>query len=209
MSFSDKQLQILTISEKLFASRGFDGTSIRDIAEEAGVNIAMISYYFGSKEKLMESIFKERTNQIRLRLESLLKDETLTPFEKIWIVVDEYAEKVIQKQQFNKIMYVEQMLGKNSEILSLIRDLKRQNTELIEKIIKDGQRKKFFRKNVDVVLMINTMSGIIMQSLINKDYYRLYNNLQSLSDDEYNALLKKKVVEHIKLCFKSILSNEE
>jgi len=209
MSFSDKQLQILTISEKLFASRGFDGTSIRDIAEEAGVNIAMISYYFGSKEKLMESIFKERTNQIRLRLESLLKDETLTPFEKIWIVVDEYAEKVIQKQQFNKIMYVEQMLGKNTEILSLIRDLKRQNTELIEKIIKDGQRKKFFRKNVDVVLMINTMSGIIMQSLINKDYYRLYNNLQSLSDDEYNALLKKKVVEHIKLCFKSILSNEE
>ena len=209
MSFSDKQLQILTTAEKLFANKGFDGTSIRDIAEEAGVNIDMISYYFGSKEKLMETIFKDRTNQIRLRLESLIKNETLTPFEKIWMMVDEYVDKVMQKQPFNKIMYVEQMLGKNTETLALIRELKRQNAELFEKIIKDGQRKKIFKKNIDVVLLINVMAGIIMQSIINKDYYRLYNNLQAMPEDEFNSLLKKKVTEHIKVCFKSIISNEE
>ena len=207
MSFSEKQLQILTTAEKLFASKGFDGTSIRDIAEEAGVNIAMISYYFGSKEKLMETIFKDRTNQIRLRLESLVKDETLTPFEKIWMMVDEYVDKVLQKQPFNKIMYVEQIQGKSTQTLALIRDLKRQNAELFEKIIKDGQRKKVFKKNIDV--LINIMTGFIMQSIINKDYYRLYNNLQAQPDEEFNTLLKKKVTEHIKVCFKSILSNEE
>ncbi len=47
-------------AELLFSQKGFDGTSVRDIAEAAGINTAMISYYFGSKEKLMEEILKER-----------------------------------------------------------------------------------------------------------------------------------------------------
>jgi AcrR family transcriptional regulator len=209
MGYSEKQLQILNTSEKLFSCKGFDGTSIRDIAEEAGVNIAMISYYFGSKEKLMETIFKERTEQIRLRLESLLQDESLSPFEKIWTIVDEYVERVVQKQQFNKIMLMEQLLNKNTEIMTLVRNMKSQNTALFEKIIKDGQKKKAFKKNIDIVLLINSMNGIVMQTLINKDYYRLYHKLQHLSEEEFNGLLKTKVKDHLKVCFKSILNNEE
>ncbi|MBF2093022.1 helix-turn-helix transcriptional regulator, partial [Flavobacterium psychrophilum] len=54
--FNDKQIEIILVAEKLFAEKGFDGTSIRDIAKTAGINIAMISYYFGSKEKLLESV---------------------------------------------------------------------------------------------------------------------------------------------------------
>ena len=57
MEYNDKQIAIINTAEKLFALNGFDGTSVRDIAHEAGVNLAMISYYFGSKEKLMEAVF--------------------------------------------------------------------------------------------------------------------------------------------------------
>ncbi|MEO6348401.1 MAG: TetR family transcriptional regulator, partial [Aquaticitalea sp.] len=57
MSLNDKQIQILEVAEKLFAEHGFDGTSVRQIAHEADINIAMISYYFGSKEKLLEALF--------------------------------------------------------------------------------------------------------------------------------------------------------
>ncbi|WP_431212540.1 TetR family transcriptional regulator [Puia sp. P3] len=55
---SDKREHILTSAEKLFAEKGFDGTSVRDIAQLAGVNLAMISYYFGSKEKLLEALIE-------------------------------------------------------------------------------------------------------------------------------------------------------
>ena len=55
-TLNDKQLQILLVAEKLFAEKGFDGTSIRNIAKEAGINIAMVSYYFGSKEKMLEAL---------------------------------------------------------------------------------------------------------------------------------------------------------
>ena len=44
--------KILNSAIKLFATNGFDGTSIRDICKDAGVNVCMISYYFGGKKDL-------------------------------------------------------------------------------------------------------------------------------------------------------------
>ena len=44
MEYSEKQWQIMESAEQLFAEQGFNGTSVRDIAEKANVNLAMISY---------------------------------------------------------------------------------------------------------------------------------------------------------------------
>jgi len=49
--------KILNIAENSFAQYGFDGSSIRDIIVEAGVNNAAIFYHFGTKQKLFESVF--------------------------------------------------------------------------------------------------------------------------------------------------------
>ena len=43
--FSEKQIHILDVAEKLIAKKGFEGTSVRDISTEAQINVAMISYY--------------------------------------------------------------------------------------------------------------------------------------------------------------------
>ena len=79
---NDKQIQILQVAEKLFAEKGYDGTSIRDISKEAKINIAMVSYYFGSKEKLLERLIYFRTSGLKMKLENLFK-ENLPPLEKI------------------------------------------------------------------------------------------------------------------------------
>lgn len=65
---NDKQRQILAASERLFSTTGYEGTSVRDIAQEAKVNVAMISYYFGSKEKMMEALFADRISSTRFSL---------------------------------------------------------------------------------------------------------------------------------------------
>ena len=67
--FTEKQIQILEVAETLFAENGFDGTSIRDISRQAEINIAMISYYFGSKERLLQSLIVFRTSDIKKQLE--------------------------------------------------------------------------------------------------------------------------------------------
>ncbi len=67
MEYNAKQLQIIQVAERLFAAKGFSGTSIRDIAHEADINVSMISYYFGSKEKLIEALFEVRFVMNRLK----------------------------------------------------------------------------------------------------------------------------------------------
>ena len=147
MNYSDKQVQIIEAAEKLFSEKGFDGTSVRDIAEEAGVNLAMISYYFGSKEKLMEAIFKHRGEHMKMQLESMLKNRDLSSLEKLNLLIDGFIDRVMKQQSFHKIMTREQMLDIGGPTSKLIHQLKKTNQELIQQLIKEGQ------------LMIGLMAG--------------------------------------------------
>lgn len=68
----DTRETILDIAEIEFAARGFTGTSLREIAEKAEVNQALINYYFGSKQKLFQEVFKRRGLHISHRRMELL-----------------------------------------------------------------------------------------------------------------------------------------
>jgi AcrR family transcriptional regulator len=67
----DKRLTILLAAEKLFALNGFHGVSIRDIATEAGVPLALVGYYFGAKHELYHAIFESWHPMIQQRLSGL------------------------------------------------------------------------------------------------------------------------------------------
>jgi len=56
----DTKLKILDSAEKLFALNGFENTSIRAIVKDAGVNVALVNYHFGSKEELIRAVIDRR-----------------------------------------------------------------------------------------------------------------------------------------------------
>jgi AcrR family transcriptional regulator len=63
--------RILDAAERLFGQQGFQGTSLRQITEEAAVNLAAVNYHFGSKEDLYKGVIVRRlrpVNEERLRL---------------------------------------------------------------------------------------------------------------------------------------------
>ena len=60
-----KKETIIESALQLFSTKGFEGTSVREIAADAGVNVAMINYYFGSKEKLFESVVEYRASFLK------------------------------------------------------------------------------------------------------------------------------------------------
>jgi AcrR family transcriptional regulator len=64
---------ILRTAERLFAQRGFHGVSIRDIAEEAGVPLALVGYYYGPKVDLYHEIYRQRAGYIQERLAGLAR----------------------------------------------------------------------------------------------------------------------------------------
>ena len=208
MEFNDKQLQIIETAERLFADKGFNGTSVREIADEAGVNLAMISYYFGSKEKLMEALFEHRVGNIKIRVESLIRDENLSPIEKVNMLIDEHIDRVMQKQCFHKVMVGVQVTNKNPAILKAANKLKIRNAEVIAELIKDGQKKGVFKKKIDLILMLNTMVGTVSQTIMSQEYYREFNKLTEMPAAEFEVSLKRKLSIHIKTLFKAILTNE-
>lgn len=67
----DSKEKLLVNAERLFAERGFDGVSVRDITNAAGVNCALVGYYFGGKQGLLSEVYTRHCiplNQERLRL---------------------------------------------------------------------------------------------------------------------------------------------
>ncbi|HTN44938.1 MAG TPA: TetR family transcriptional regulator [Flavipsychrobacter sp.] len=207
-TFSDKQKIILDVAQQLFADQGFAGTSVRDIAREADVNIAMISYYFGSKEKLLEAIFKRHAEVVRLRLESIIHNAALSPVQKVEHLVDHYIEKYFSKQNFHRLIMREQLSTKESPIASMLAEMKTQNMNLIKQLIAEGQKKGNFRKNIDIPLMMATMLGTTNQLMTTQAFYRQVNNLQSMSDEDFLKHLRKKLSHHLKSLFKAILTHE-
>jgi AcrR family transcriptional regulator len=82
----DTRERILDAAEHLFMAHGFDGASMRQITREAAVNLAAVNYHFGSKEALMQEVFRRRLdwlNEERMRvldeMEEAAGDKPLKP----------------------------------------------------------------------------------------------------------------------------------
>ncbi|MEW9671204.1 TetR family transcriptional regulator [Ammoniphilus sp. 3BR4] len=58
MNEADIKMRILLAAKKLFAMQGFEGTTVRQICEEAGGNVALVSYHFGGKENVLFALFE-------------------------------------------------------------------------------------------------------------------------------------------------------
>jgi AcrR family transcriptional regulator len=67
----DRKADILLAAEKLFAQNGYHAVSIRDIAQEAGVPLALVGYHYGPKQELFHAIFAHWNSTIKERLQEL------------------------------------------------------------------------------------------------------------------------------------------
>ena len=198
---SDKREHILVVAEELFGEKGFDGTSVRDIAQKAGVNLAMISYYFGSKEKLLENLIVFRAEYAYGILEELNKDESLSPWDKIDRLVDFYVDRILNNLRFHNIMYQESIAVRSDEIKNRVIGIKMRNLEQITKIITDGQQRKLFRQ-VDVPLTVGTIMGTISSYTQSRHYSC---NILAIREDVDEETYRSKLGPRLKVHLKQLL----
>ncbi|THU41720.1 TetR/AcrR family transcriptional regulator [Niastella caeni] len=206
----DKRAHILTVAEQLFADNGFDGTSVRDIAQLANVNLAMISYYFGSKEKLLEALIEDRAGYTLGILEELNKNQTLTPWDKVDRQVEHYVDKIFNNYKFHCIMSQQYNNTRSTEIKELIINIKLRNLEEIKKVITDGQKKKVFRK-VDVELTMASVFGTLMQIVNSRSLYCRLLKVEETDDATYRKKIAPRIKTHLKQLLRAHLDikNEE
>lgn len=206
MEHNDKRVHIIETAEKLFALHGFAGTSIRDISREAGINVAMVSYYFGSKEKLMEAIFQHRIAHAWIAAEEMADNKNLQPWQKVEELIHSFVEGMSNKSYFHSLILRQQLSNEMSPIASLMDSVRERNTNIIGKIIREGQANGDFKQDVDIPLLLFTMVGTAYQTLHSRESYRKMHNLQHMTEEAFMAELKHRLKEHIFLLFKAILS---
>ncbi|MEO6313598.1 MAG: TetR family transcriptional regulator [Chitinophagaceae bacterium] len=164
---TDKKLHIINHAVELFSEKGFEGTSIRDLAAMAGVNVAMVNYYFGSKEKLFESMVEQRASYTRGLLDEIVKNAASTDIEKLELIIDTYIHKVFSNRKFHRVLHQEMMLNQREPLAQAIVDILYPNSLIIKGVLESGMKKGVFRK-VDPPLVIASIIGTINQVLLSK-----------------------------------------
>ena len=110
----DRRTNILLAAEKLFATHGFHAVSIRDIAAEAGVPLALVGYYYGAKHELYHSIFQSWNSAIQGRVEALHVAVTEPDIEvRLARILDSFASPLIALHQHPEGQYYAQMAARD------------------------------------------------------------------------------------------------
>src|SRR5690606_5270048 len=89
------EAKLLAAAKKVFTTKGLAGARMQDIADEDGVNKAMLHYYFRDKDKLFEMIFLEEAEKFFPKINIIFESE-VTLFEKIEQFVNEYIDEMLE-----------------------------------------------------------------------------------------------------------------
>lgn len=191
---ADKREYILDTAERLFAEQGYDAVSIREISRAADINIAMVSYYFGSKEKLYEEVV------VRKLISSVQVHETMDKHalykDKLFAVIDLYLNRFFENRQFQNIIFREMALNQRTIMAEQIASQVHRNFILMSEIIEKGIKHKEFKK-VDIDLTLMSIIGII----------RMYTTSGSMAckilqtdkmEDVFSEKSKNRLKKHLK-----------
>jgi len=133
--------KIKEAARKVFTQKGYAATRTRDIAEEAGINLALLNYYFRSKEKLFKEVMLEKVQQLFGALLPLMSDPSTKLESKIEGIVSTYLDMLLanpdlplfvlseirgQQEQLKKVLPLEKIL----QNISFVKQLKERRPDI-------------------------------------------------------------------------------
>ena len=208
MELSEKKIAILSAAEKVFSRKGIDAASVREISKEAHINIAMISYYFGSKEKLVEHLFNWRISKFNAALEEISSNQTLSPVEKLNEMLKSYLNRILNNSEFHRIMARE--YSKRDSILEIdckVNDLKTKNLEYITNIISEGYSEGVFKRKAPAEAVVMVVIGGTSYLILNEKTYMKQWGLSS--HEEFTEHIHEEYYPYLIDSLKAILLYDE
>lgn len=196
-TYSEKQIHLIRTSERLFAEIGYAETSLRIIAKESNMNSAMVSYYFGSKEKLMQAILEYRTVNMSKVFKDF-KELSEDPLNTILFLLDLYIDKIFEQKYFYKLLFQMQSPLKDEIVMSYFDNLRTENFKVLIDVFTHGADKGVFKPDIDTTFLMSTIYGSMNAIIFNRELYRKVNNFESISDEDYMKLFMKRAKAHIR-----------
>ena len=183
--------RIKAAARKVFHQKGYAGTRTRDIAEEAGINHAMVNYYFRSKEKLFQIVMIETMTYFFQGISAILNEETTSLEQKIEQVVAKYIDLLLEEPElptfvFNEVRSNPEPFIENSPIYKAL-----QNSVLARQYAEAVARGEVSEPNL-LQMVLNVISLVIFPFITQP----ILIALNKIDNDQYKALMleRKKLI---------------
>jgi len=200
--FTEKQIHILDIAEELIAKKGYEGTSVRDICTKANINVAMISYYFGSKEKMMSYLYQYRVLKTRENFSEFadtIKDGK--PEMQMKEIIKYIVSQLFKYNYFHG--FVTQELRHTENLKDELLDFYQLFVKKLDEVIKKGVASGVFTFTPKPEDILTTIIGSTLFVIRNKNFYELY--VPSKNEEAYGKEAEKKVRMNLLLTIFAIL----
>ena len=193
MEKTNEQL-ILEAANKVFKEKGYDGTTVQDIADAANTTKSMVNYYFRSKEKLFGIVFKAQFLEFYEGTIRLVKSD-LPLYDKIVNLVEDDTEKIL-KFPLLPIFILNEINRNPSMVFSFISNLSSETLGALDKQISRDVRNGKIKKISAIDLLTNVRSLTVFPFLLKP----LQMKSLKLTEEQMNFKLKarkKMIVELI------------
>ena len=156
----DTETKILDAAKEIFQHKGLSGARMQEIADKAGINKALLHYYYRTKDKLFEKVFDLAFSVFIPKIRDIVLSTDKTVFEKIEFFVENYIN-LLQKHPYIPGFVINE-LNRNPEILVQVfeKNVQFKEMNLFEKF--DNQLQDEFNKGIiRLVDSRNLMTNVI------------------------------------------------
>lgn len=180
--------KIRSAAKKLFTEKGYSNTTVRDVAEEAVVNVALVNYYFRSKEKLFHSIFSESFEEYSKQIEVVLYSEDLSLEHRIRSFIGGFTDHI--KANPHLPMFILSEMRQNPELfLSNDRFKKdRFRNSMLVKQLQEGIQKGEIRE-IDPLQLENVITSLVLFPALGKPIMQA---IHGYDDAKFDAFMDER-----------------
>jgi AcrR family transcriptional regulator len=191
---SSSEDKIKAAAKRVFILKGFSGCTSREIARESGMNVALVNYYFRSKDKLFQIIFQTVLEEFMLSMYSVFSSDAPLQ-DKIKVLIEREYDFISKNPEIPGFI-INELSRENKESSEVVEMLNKISASGVMKQAEEAQQRGEMRKidiiGISLLVTSNCQYPFIAKSLIKK--------MHGLSDTAYLEYLethKKNVTEMI------------
>ena len=180
--------KILDAAKNIFMRKGSAGARMQDIADEAGINKALLHYYFRSKEKLFEVIFREAAGKIMAGISKIFDDSEMDFFEQVRTFCDMYIQLGKDHPYLPIFVLYEMHTGDGKVFRNIMAAYKGKPVKSIMNAIQKAVESKKINP-VDPLQLILNMLSLCMFPIIARP---MFLQVSGVSEEKFSELLESR-----------------
>jgi len=198
-SLAATEIRILEAAKRVFHRKGFDGTRMQEIADEAGINKALLHYYFRSKENLFDAVFKEAFNELINMIFTIVGSE-ISFDEKIRYIFNDYIG-FMQKNPYIPSFILNEIHHNPARLTELINSLPNPPSGIFDQVknslAEEGMTDIDHRQFVINIIALSVFPFIAKP---------LIKNIFNFSEEDFTGFIENRKKELPDFIFKAIHS---